>query len=291
LILSAILGLTNFMSESINNTKPILIDPSSEVFKTKFSKVKTLCTDVDDTITTEGDLTSEAYDALWRAKKAGLRVIIVTGRPAGWADLMARFWPVDGVVAENGALVFYKDFSGNQMKLKRFYVADPKTVSESQTKLDAIKEEVLDNIEGAAVAFDQPFRLFDLAIDFSEDVKPLSEDKIQEICEVFKKHGATYKVSSIHVNGWFGDFDKNLGLRAFFEKVFNEDFDSEKDFTVYSGDSPNDEPLFKEFPLSVGVANVNDFLDSLEHPPAFITKSKSGEGFVELVDSILALRS
>jgi len=262
----------------------------SEVSKStleKFSRIKTLCTDVDETITTEGELTSKAYEALWKAHDLGLRIVIVTGRPAGWADHMARFWPVDGVVAENGALVFYKDRNNDPPRLNRFYVADPKSVLESHEKLQLIQADVLKNVPGCSVAFDQPFRLFDLAIDFAEDVNPLSRGKVDKICAIFRSHGATCKVSSIHVNGWFGDFDKNAGLRAFFEKVYEEDFEKEKEFTVYSGDSPNDEPLFAEFPMSVGVANVSEFLDSMKTPPAFLTSKRSGEGFVELVDFIL----
>ena len=65
--------------------------------------VTSLLFDIDDTLTTEGRLTGAAYAALERFKVAGKRAIAVTGRPAGWCDHIARMWPLDAVVGENGA--------------------------------------------------------------------------------------------------------------------------------------------------------------------------------------------
>src|SRR4051812_18334202 len=68
-----------------------------------------VCLDIDDTLSTEGQLTADAYEALWRLKAAGHAVVPITGRPAGWCDHIARFWPVDAVVGENGAFTFYME--------------------------------------------------------------------------------------------------------------------------------------------------------------------------------------
>lgn len=249
--------------------------------------IKLICTDVDDTITLNGKLIPEAYAALWKARKAGIKIIIVTGRPAGWADQMARFWPVDGVVAENGALFFYMDHTQKPAQMKKVFLADPATIEESQNKLQKIREEVLKLVPGAEVAFDQSFRFFDLAIDFAEDVAPLEKKKINQICEIFKRHGATYKVSSIHVNGWFGQFTKWDGIKLGYKTLFHDDLENNLTDAIYCGDSPNDEPLFEKFLWSYGVANIKTFLSDLNHPPRIIGEREGGLGFVDLVEHII----
>lgn len=259
---------------------------SNKTFK-DLPKIELICTDVDDTITHEGKLIPEAYDALWRAKRAGIKVIIVTGRPAGWADQMARFWPVDGVVAENGALFFYMDYSSKQPQMKKIFAMDPASLTESHKKLKLIEQEVLATVPGAKVAFDQSFRLFDLAIDFAEDVPFLGKDAIEKICSVYAKHGATYKVSSIHVNGWFGDFNKWDGIKLGYKTLYAKELEENLDYAIYCGDSPNDEPLFEKFKWSYGVANIKDFIDDFQYPPQIIGQREGGLGFVDLVNYLL----
>ena len=253
------------------------------------SRVEFICTDVDDTITTDGKLLPEAYAALWSAKRAGFKIVIVTGRPAGWADQMARFWPVDAVVCENGALTFYMDESEKPPRMQRLWTQDESTIQGAKLLLEKIKEDVLKEVPAAKVAFDQPFRFFDLAIDFAEDVSPLSKADVQKISEVFKKHGATSKVSSIHVNGWFGEFDKFKGLEKTFQTLWGLDLTKELDRAIYVGDSPNDEPLFQKFKLSVGVRNVEAFLSEMKSPPKFITQNPGGLGFSELISLLVSI--
>lgn len=250
-------------------------------------KIELICTDVDDTITSEGKLTAEAYNALWRAKEAGIKVIIVTGRPAGWADQMARFWPVDGVVAENGALFFYMDHSTQPPKMKKVFSEDPTQLEQSQRKLKLIETEVLEKVPEAQVAFDQSFRLFDLAIDFAEDIPHIGKEKVKTICDIYEKHGATYKVSSIHVNGWFGNFNKWDGIKLAYKTLFGKNLEDNLDHAIYCGDSPNDEPLFEKFQWSYGVANIKEFMNEIQFPPKVIGTKNGGEGFVQLIDHIL----
>ena len=245
-------------------------------------KIKYLFTDIDDTLTKDGLLQQEAYSALWKLHKQNIQVIPVTGRPAGWCELIARQWPVRGVIGENGGFYFYYQ----NKKMHRKFVFTEEVRVENQKKLKKIEHEVLSSISGSALASDQFCRLMDLAIDFCEDVTPLSPKDIQKIVSIFEAHGAVAKVSSIHVNGWFGNYDKLSMCQEYCKDVLGFELDSNNEAVVFVGDSPNDEPMFKFFKNSVGVANVTEF--KLNSPPKFITHKKRGKGFAELADWILA---
>jgi HAD superfamily hydrolase (TIGR01484 family) len=245
--------------------------------------VSFLLTDIDDTLTDEGLLGPEAYEALWRLHGAGIQVIPVTGRPAGWCELIARQWPVAGVVGENGG--FY--FRYHQKEMQRYFVFDPMTQAENRRKLDLIREEVLRQVPGCAVASDQFCRLMDLAIDFCEDVTPLPRSSVQKIVDIFHHHGAQAKISSIHVNGWFGTYDKLTTSLHFLKKEFGLTEAQAKTACTFVGDSPNDEPMFQFFPLSCAVANFKNFADQVQHRPGFIASLRGGQGFAEITDRLL----
>ena len=250
--------------------------------------VKGVLTDIDDTVSTEGTLTAEAYGALEALKKAGLLVVPVTGRPAGWCDHIARFWPVDAVVGENGAFWMWHDRTQNRLRTR--FIQSEAEREEGRRRLELVRAQVLQEVPGAGIASDQPYRVADLAVDFREDVSPLSDADIQRIVAIFERHGAHAKVSSIHVNGWFGDYDKLTTSRAMMDELFGIDLATERAAYVFAGDSPNDAPMFGYFPNAVGVANVADFADRLEHRPRWITAGRSGAGFVELAKALLAAR-
>ncbi len=243
-----------------------------------------LC-DIDDTLTTKGRLTAAAYAALERLRAAGLLVVPVTGRPAGWCDHIARMWPVDAVVGENGAFYFRYDPATRVMQ--RQFVDKPDLRARHRNALAAIADEILAAVPGAAVAADQHYRETDLAIDFCEDVPRLPESAVEHIAALMHKHGLTAKVSSIHVNGWFGSHDKLAMTRRLFAEGFGIDLDAARAHHVFVGDSPNDAPMFGYFPHSVGVANVRNFAGRLAHAPAYVTRSPAGAGFVELADFLL----
>lgn len=254
------------------------------------SKIEFILTDIDDTLTTEGQLHSKAYEALWKLHDAGLKVIPITGRPAGWCEMIARFWPVAGIVGENGGFYFrYAANPGEKIKkMQRWFFTDEKTISENKIKLSKISDEVLKSVPGAALASDQFCRMMDLAIDFCEDVPALPTTQVQKIVSIFEKHGAQAKVSSIHVNGWFGDYNK---LSTSFQFLKNEFQISELEALkkcIFVGDSPNDEPMFAQFPLSFGVANIKNFSSSLKHLPIFVSPSEGGEGFAEIAEQVLS---
>ena len=244
-----------------------------------------LC-DIDDTLTWEGRLVPKAFVALQRLQDAGLLVVPVTGRPGGWVDQIARLWPVDGVVGENGGLWFFM----HNGQLERRFLQDSQTRSQNRERLNRLSENILSRVPGAALASDQPYRDLDLAIDFCEDVERLSPEAISRIVDLFHQAGATCKVSSIHVNGWFGEFDKLSGFEGLLKDRFEQPLSAALDRWLYVGDSANDEPMFAAFPHSVGVANVRDFLDQMDSAPAFITPSPGGHGFSELAEHILKAR-
>ena len=259
--------------------------PLAELSPDLAAGLRCLFTDIDDTVSTDGRITAEAYNALWRAHDAGLLVVPVTGRPAGWCDHIARMWPVHGVIGENGGLVFRMEAGGMQ----RHFVYDDTTRASFRQRLQAVRETILREIPGAGIASDQQYREYDLAIDFCEDVPALPREEVLRIQQIFEQHGATAKISSIHVNGWYGEFDKLSAAREYMQHYLGLDPDADRDTCAFCGDSPNDEPMFGFFrKTSFGVANLQRFLDLLDHAPAFIASKEGGAGFCEIVNALLA---
>ena len=252
----------------------------SEHDRQRLARVAGVFLDIDDTLSTRGKLTAAAYAALWRLHDAGLRVVPVTGRPAGWCDHIARFWPVDAVVGENGG--FY--FSHDGKKLYRRFLYSDAQRAEFRRRLLEVKATILREVPGCAVASEQPYREYDLAIDFCEDVPPLPRDAILRIQQLFLAAGARAKISSIHVNGWYGDFDKLSSTRLCARELWGVELEAERDHYVFCGDSPNDEPMFAFFPLSFGMANLSRFIDLLSHRPAWITEGECGARFCQVAD-------
>lgn len=249
--------------------------------------IKVILTDIDDTLTTDGTLTAAAYTALEDLHKAGFGVVPITGRPAGWCDHIARMWPVDGVVGENGA--FYFRYDREKRVMEHNYSLSDAVRQENSQRLDAIRARVLAEVPGAAVASDQAYRVADLAIDFCEDVPLLSDDDIARIVTIFEEAGAIAKISSIHVNGWYGDYDKLTMSRIFLDQCFGMNIDNilERNRIVYIGDSPNDAPMFGFFTNSVGVANIKNFIGMFDAEPAYVTDATDGAGFVEVAKLLL----
>lgn len=252
------------------------------------SGVTCILTDIDDTITTDGRLTARAYAALEDLQQAGFRVVPITGRPAGWCDMISRFWPVDGVVGENGA--FYMRYDRMACRMKVHHIVAEAQRLENRLRLDALAHKILQDVPGCALASDQPYRLADLAIDFCEDVPPLSDKSVARILKHFMDADAHAKVSSIHVNGWFGAYDKLTTARLFLRDEFGLSDAQMQARVLYVGDSPNDVPMFAHFELSVGVANVRRYADKMYPMPRYITQRESGEGFAELVEYVLRER-
>jgi HAD superfamily hydrolase (TIGR01484 family) len=234
--------------------------------------------DIDDTLTTDGRLTADAFSALWRLYESGLVTVAVTGRPAGWCDMIARNWPVSAVVGENGALAYVREGD----RVHRHDFGTPPAAG----RRSALAEVLLDQFPHLAVASDQFTRRFDLAIDFAEEVGPYPIAEAEALAQACRLAGATAKVSSIHVNTWFGDWDKASALRRLLDETYGIDLST----LAYIGDSPNDAPLFAAAGTSVGVANLTDF-PPLTEPPEFLTSAPRGAGFAQFVEHLLAARS
>mgnify|MGYP002144853596 CR=1 FL=1 len=118
----------------------------------------------------------------------------------------------------------------------------------------------------------------------------LAPEAIAQVVAVMRAEGMNATVSSIHVNGWFGDHDKLSGARWMAQRLFGSVLDDELDRWVYVGDSTNDQLMFEHFPLSVGVANLMRFAAQLHTWPAWISAGERGRGFAEVAQRLLAAR-
>jgi len=257
----------------------------STMSSTQLDNIKFILTDIDDTLTTEGRLKSDAYEAMERLSNKGYKVIPVTGRCAGWCDHIARMWPVDGVVGENGAFFFSYDHVNK--KMNNLYSQTEEERRENFKLLHEIKDTILRSVSGAAVASDQDYRITDLAIDFAEDVPKLPQHKIDEIVQIAEQNGAVAKISSIHVNCWIGNHNKLSTSLKILKESFGLNDNEIQNNAVFIGDSPNDSTMFGFFKNSVGVANVIDLINCIENPPKYIATEFSGDGFIELADLII----
>lgn len=262
--------------------------PLADAPREMLAGVVAVLTDIDDTLTLHGRLPAEAFAALWRLRRAGIKVIPITGRPAGWCDLIARQWPVDGVVGENGA--FYFRYCDNQKSMFRIYAQSVDERRANTEKLWTIAHRVLRDFPGTAIASDQAYREIDVAIDFCEDVPPLPLATAQKIAEAFHAEGAAAKVSSIHVNAWFGTHDKLTMSRRFLSEAFDIGLEKNLRAIAYCGDSPNDAPMYAVFPLGIGVANVRPYAKIMPHLPRYVTDGEGGHGFAEFADAVLEAR-
>lgn len=242
--------------------------------------------DLDDTLTLDGRLPAASYAAMERLQDSGRQVVVVTGRPAGWCDLIARFWPVAAVVGENGAFYFRYDHEARRM-VRRYQRTDEERARDRRM-LDDLIARVRERHPDLTLSADQAYRVSDVAIDFCEDVDRLPEETIADMVAMLEAGGATVKISSIHINAWIGSFSKLEMTRELLREAFGVDDGATVARQIYVGDSPNDEPMFAYFDNSVGVANVARFLDRLTHPPKWVTNSPGGLGFAELVDLITA---
>jgi HAD superfamily hydrolase (TIGR01484 family) len=248
-----------------------------------------LLTDIDDTLTTDGAITPDALAALAQLRAAGLPVVAITGRPVGWSEPFAqpppRGWPLDAIVAENGAVaLFCRDGT------LRTEFAQPTDVrAANAVRLQQVAQRVLSEVPGATLAQDSAGRVTDIAIDHSEFTQ-LPPAQIEQAVALMRSEGMNATVSSIHINGWFGEHTKLSGARWIVQRLFGRDIDAELNHWIYVGDSTNDQLMFGHFPLSVGVANLLRFEAALEVWPAYITQHERGAGFAEVAQRLLLAR-
>ena len=252
-------------------------------------------TDIDDTLTTEGAITADALTALADLKAAGLHVIPITGRPVGWSEPFAARWPVDAIVAENGAAALVPKNadriglqrpSNRREELSKIYQQDAATRAINFARMRQVLTEIEATVPGARRAQDSAGRECDIAIDHSEFTH-LPQAAIDQCVALMRAAGMNATVSSIHINGWYGAHDKWEGACWIVRELFRRDLPTEIDRWVYVGDSTNDQIMFEHFPHSVGVANIRRFEAQLLHPPRYITQGERGAGFAQVVRAIL----
>lgn len=260
------------------------LKPFERFSRSALRQVRVVLTDIDDTLTRNGLLPSASLEGMEQLAAIGIRVIPVTGRPAGWCDHIARMWPVDAVIGENGA--FYFSYDRTSRKMLTHFIKEEEERHRDRTRLETLRDRVLAEIPQAAMASDQNYRVADIAIDFCEDVAPLAEKEINRIVEILTEGGATTKVSSIHVNAWFGEYDKLTTARLCLPHLFGMDVYNSQSEIIYLGDSPNDSPMFAAFENSIGVANVRNY--KMPHNPSWVTRHESANGFLEVVSALLS---
>jgi HAD superfamily hydrolase (TIGR01484 family) len=248
--------------------------------------VRGVLTDIDDTLTAEGAITADALDALARLDAAGLPVMAITGRPTGWSEAFARTWPLRAIVAENGAVALFRSGSGLSVE----YAQDTATREHNAIRLRAVATRVLQQVPGTRLARDSAGRVTDIAIDHNE-FERLPPAQIAQVVAVMRSAGMNATVSSIHINGWFGEHTKLSGARWIVQRLLQRDIEAERAHWVYVGDSTNDQQMFGHFPLSVGVANLMRFADELTVWPAYLTAGERGAGFAEVAGRLLAARA
>ena len=254
--------------------------PLSEVNKKYISKIKILMFDLDGTFISNDRLKSSTYYRLEKLMDNKIKTVAVTGRPAGWCDLIARWWPVDSVIGENGAL----SYSMLDGKMDRQFFDETVSVNKSKEFLNSLLDDIKSNFGEINLAADQPFRLLDLALDISEE-NNLSKKKVREIYDFCISKGANAAVSNIHLNIWYGNYNKcDMALKIL------DNLNIKVDECVFVGDSPNDSPMFKKFPFSVGVKSVVSYSNFMTDYPSFVTERDGNQGFEDLVDFILLTR-
>ena len=247
--------------------------------------------DIDDTLTCGGKLLASSYNALWQLRESGFIVIPVTGRPAGWCDCIAREWPVDAVIGENGALAFWEEKGqGDLPVLKTIF--HPNAAKNDHPVLKKVRSRALAEIPGLRDAKDQFARLFDIALDFAEEDPVLPLSAAEQVKAIAEEEGAMAKISSIHVNIWMGNYNKLAMTHYFLNKHYdwNQRENNSLREVLFVGDSPNDEPMFASFPLACAVANIRRYEKFIKNLPAFVASKECGDGFAEIVKTLIDLK-
>jgi hypothetical protein len=245
--------------------------------------VRALFSDVDGTMTTGEHIEAATYAALERLGEAGVPVIMVTGRPAGFGQAFMKMTPVLACVAENGGVTFVRD----GRKLHKQYGVPPASLPEWRRRMNDVAVDVMQKVPGARLSSDSRYREVDLAIDWNEEVS-LSRDDAETCVELIRKSGLSAVRSSVHVNFGPPHFDKLSACMNIVRQVLHGDANDLSPY-VYVGDALNDAPMFGGFPKSVGVANIKTYWDELTAKPAFLTELPEGPGLRELVEHLLAL--
>lgn len=248
--------------------------------------VRALFTDLDGTMTTGGRVEAETYSLLETLGAAGIPVIIVTGRPAGWGQAIATMCPVAALVAENGGVTFVWEGKNGERKLKKRYGVPAAMLPDWRRRMHAAVVDAMADVPGARLSTDSRYREVDLAVDWNEEAS-LSREDAEHVVSSLKSQGFSAVRSSVHVNFGPPELSKLTACKTVVERVLNGDPEDLSPY-VFVGDALNDATMFAGFPRSVGVANIRRWWDELAHKPRFVTESEEGRGLREVCHHILA---
>jgi hydroxymethylpyrimidine pyrophosphatase-like HAD family hydrolase len=212
-----------------------------------------LATDYDGTIAHDSAVDDTTLDALGRARQAGIRLVMVTGRELD--DLM-RVFPhldlFDRVVAENGALLY-----DPAAKTNRVLAPPPPPLF-----LEALaKKGVPFSCGRSIVATVEPYEQVVLAA---------IRDLGLEWHVIFNKGSVMALPSTVTKATGLAPALKELGLTA--------------EQTIGVGDAENDHAFLRLCGLSVAVSNA---LPSVKEDADLVTTGARGAGVTELIDRLL----
>lgn len=263
--------------------------PLSSLARDEARALRGVLFDLDDTVLSHGLLTREAFGAICDLHDAGLELVAVTGRPSGWGEVVARQWPIDGAVTENGAVHVVRDGKGVQLIFDGSAEGAEKSVAARRAKLDALVARVAREMPIVKLADDNHGRRADVAWDIGERVT-LSDDEIAHLARIVVEEGARTTRSSVHLHATYERDDKASGVVRFLHARFGVDTGAALHRYAFCGDSGNDAACFSAFRTTFGVANVRAFIDEVSVPPKYIAPSERGAGFAEIARAILSLR-
>lgn len=242
--------------------------------------------DVDGTLTTGGELEASTLRAIERVRAAGVAMILVTGRPAGYAELMVRYLPVEAAIGENGGLWFERQAGG---AIRKHFAEPERERRPNRARLRREVAGVLRAFPGARLSTDSTYTEVDLAIDYAEEAH-LEVGAARAIEKACRARGLRAVRSSVHVNVWAGHFDKcHTSLRVL-RAVLGLSAADARARVLYLGDSFNDAPMFRAFRHSIGVAQVAELGTELLHRPRYITHRREGAGAREALEALVRLR-
>jgi len=271
------------------------LQPLAQAPRALLAALHGVLTDIDDTLTRDGAIEPAALAALHALAAAGMPVLAITGRPAGWCEQFVQQWPLAAIVAENGGVLLQRAAAGQARGdatdaaagVDHQFTVGAASRGQRQRRLQACAQAVLAAVPGATLARDSAGRLTDIAIDHSE-FSHLDAAQIAAVLAVMRGHGLTATVSSIHINGWLGEHSKRSGALWAVAAVLGRPWRAAD--WAYVGDSSNDQSMFEAIPVSVGVANIARFVPQLAVLPAWLTRAERGVGFAEFAAALLAAR-
>lgn len=263
------------------------LQPLTNLTAAQLRPIDFLLFDVDETLTSRGLLTSEAYASLFELKRAGITAVPCTGRPSGWGNVMLSTWPIEACVTENGGVISWKDDLG--IARQRIIHSEHRGPG-YLLALRTLGEQIAAQFPQIRISADQTYRLTDLAIDYNEQSTNVDEKTVRDIVQIMQDAGYKTAVSSIHIHAYFPYNEKADGVYPLMETKFNLSRDELHARAAFIGDSPNDASLFAAIPISVGVANVRESLDKIKTPPAYVCAHECGAGFVEFANRLIQSR-